>query len=164
VRENAVIGENCILGKSVYIDEGVEVGSNVKIQNRVSIYKGVVIEDDVFLGPHVVFTNDYRPRAFKGDFNIVQTVVRKGASIGANSTILCGVEVGEYAMVGAGTMVSKDVPPFALVYGNPARLRGFVCKCGEKLEEGKPIKDVIVFKCPCGLEIEIDKKLFEMLE
>lgn len=131
VRENAEIGENCNIGKGVYIDFGVKIGNNVKIQNYVSIYHGVVIEDDVFIGPSATFTNDLYPRAkYWGEERLVKTLVKKGASIGANATIVCGLTVGEYAMVGAGSVVTKDVPQHALVLGVPARLRGYVCECG----------------------------------
>jgi UDP-2-acetamido-3-amino-2,3-dideoxy-glucuronate N-acetyltransferase len=132
VRGSAVIGEDCILGHCAYIDADVKIGSRVKIGNKVSIYHGVTIEDEAFIGPHVVFTNDMRPRSV-GEWKVTPTLVRKGASIGSNSTIVCGHTIGEYAMVGAGSVVTKDVPPHALVYGNPARIRGFVCFCGESL-------------------------------
>lgn len=159
VRENGVIGTNCNIGKSVYIDEDVIIRDNVKIQNFVSIYKGVEIENDVFIGPSVAFTNDLHPRAFIwGNERIVPTYIKKGSSIGANSTIVCGVTVGEYAMVGAGSVVTKNVPPFGLVYGNPARLQGFVCYCGNKLY--KIIDDneeKIVYECECEKRIEIIK-------
>jgi len=154
--EDAKIGKNCVIGKSVYIDEDVEIGDRVKVQNFVSVYKGVRIEDDVLVGPSVTFTNDLYPRAFSWDADkITMTVVKEGASIGANSTIVCGVTIGEYAMIGAGSVVTKDVPPFGLVYGNPAELKGFVCYCGRKLsrivrEEG----DIRVYKCECGKEVE----------
>jgi acetyltransferase-like isoleucine patch superfamily enzyme len=133
IREHAHIGDNCIISKDTYIDEYVVIGNGVKIQNGVSIYHGVTIEDDVFVGPNVTFTNDRVPRAFNKDWEITQTLIKQGASIGANATIVCGVTVGEYAMVGAGTVVVKDVPPHALVVGNPARQIGLVCKCGERL-------------------------------
>lgn len=133
IRKGAEIGKNCTIGKCVYVDVGVKVGNNVKVQNHVSIYRGVEIEDDVLIGPHVTFTNDPYPRAFSRDWEVVPTRVCKGASIGANSTILCGVRIGEYAMIGAGSVVTKDVPPFGLVYGNPAQLKGYVCYCGRKL-------------------------------
>jgi acetyltransferase-like isoleucine patch superfamily enzyme len=155
IREGAVIGSGSSFGKGVYIDKNVKIGKNVKVQNRATIYDGVAIEDDAFIGPHVVFTNDPTPRAF-GEWKIEKTLVRKGASVGANSTILCGVTLGEYCMVGAGSVVTKDVPPHALVYGNPARVRGFVCFCGEKLEKAEAGKNFVVMSCrKCGKEIKI---------
>lgn len=161
VRQGAKIGRNCNIGKGVYIDTGVIIGNNVKIQNFATIYRGVVIEDDVFIGPAVVFTNDLYPRAFIwSEDRIVPTIVKKGASIGANSTIVCGVKIGEYAMIGAGSVVTKDVPPFGLVYGNPARLKGFVCYCGRKLKEiVEENRDKTVYRCSCGKEVEIRKWL-----
>lgn len=135
VRENAHIGANCNIGKDVYIDKNVIIGNGVKIQNGVSIYAGVTIEDDVFIGPHVVFTNDMYPRAFSIDWTIFPTLVKRGASIGANSTVICGITIGEYAMVGAGTVVSRDVTTFTLVTGNPASLVDHVCKCGIPLKK-----------------------------
>lgn len=136
VRENAVIGDECIVGKNVYVDEGVHIGSCVKIQNNVSVYHGVTIEDDVFLGPSMTFTNDRFPRAFNDDWKVTETLVKKGASVGANATIRCGIIIGEYAMVGCGSVVTKDVLPHALVVGNPARQIGWVCKCGHRLDDG----------------------------
>lgn len=133
VREGSVIGKDCIVGKDVYVDLDVQIGNRVKIQNGVSVYRGVILEDDVFCGPHMTFTNDLYPRASVSDFELYTTIVRKGASIGAHATIVCGVEIGEYAMVGAGAVVTRKVPPFALVYGNPARIHGYVSKNGEKL-------------------------------
>jgi UDP-2-acetamido-3-amino-2,3-dideoxy-glucuronate N-acetyltransferase len=137
IREDVVIGENCIISKDTYIDHAVNIGSGVKLQNGVSVYNGVTIEDDVFVGPNAAFTNDYYPRAFNQDWKITKTLVRKGASIGANATIVCGHELGEYCMVGSGSVVTKDVPRHALVVGNPARIIGFVCKCGNKLIDNK---------------------------
>ena len=134
IREGAVIGKNCIFGKDVFVDTKVKIGNNVKVQNRASIYQGTTIEDDVFIGPHVIITNDLRPRATNKDWKIVPTLVKKGASIGANSTIVCGKTIGEYAMIGAGSVVTKDVPKHGLVYGNPAELHGYVCTCGNKLD------------------------------
>lgn len=156
VRDKAKIGKNCIIGKSVYIDTEVEIGNSVKIQNFVSVYKGVKIEDEVLIGPSVTFTNDLYPRAFSwSDDKIISTMVKKGASIGANSTIVCGVAIGEYAMIGAGSVVTKDVPPFGLVYGNPGELKGFVCYCGRKLSRViKEGDEKIVYKCECGKEVE----------
>lgn len=134
VRE-CVVGENCIISKNVYLDAGVVIGNRVKIQNNVNVYHGVTVEDDVFLGPSMTFTNDFYPRAFNDDWRITETLVKKGASIGANATIVCGVTIGEYALVGSGSVVTKDVPAHALVVGNPARQIGWVCECGQKLDE-----------------------------
>ncbi|AMM53558.1 acyltransferase [Pyrococcus kukulkanii] len=163
IRKGAKIGKNCNIGKDVYIDVGVEIGNNVKIQNGVSVYRGVKVEDDVFLGPHMTFTNDLYPRSFNEDWEVVPTLVKKGASIGANATIVCGVTIGEYAMVGAGSVVTKDVPPFGLVYGNPARLKGFVCYCGRPLKEiVREEKDFVVYKCShCGREVKIRREDYE---
>ena len=135
VRNNAVVGNNCVISKNVYIDEHVIIGDRVKIQNNVNVYHGVTVEDDVFLGPSMTFTNDMYPRAFNSDWKISETLVKKGASIGANATIRCGITIGEYAMVGAGSVVTKDVLPHALVVGNPARQIGWVCTCGCKLDD-----------------------------
>jgi UDP-2-acetamido-3-amino-2,3-dideoxy-glucuronate N-acetyltransferase len=143
------VGRNCNLGQNVFIDKGVTIGDGVKIQNNVSVYNGVVIEDDVFLGPSAVFTNVINPRSFierKHEFR--QTVVRKGASIGANATIVCGVEIGMYALVGAGSVVTKDVSPFALVYGNPAVQQGWVSQAGHRLA----FDDVGAARCPASGE------------
>lgn len=137
VREHAVIGENCVISKSVYIDKNVHIGDRVKIQNNVNVYHGVTVEDDVFLGPSMTFTNDLFPRAFNNDWKVIETLVKKGASIGANTTVVCGITIGEYAMIGAGSTVTKDVPDHALVTGNPAKQIGWVCNCGYKLENGK---------------------------
>ena len=130
VRERADIGTNCILSKDVYIDQAVLVGNNCKIQNSVSVYQGVTIEDDVFIGPNVTFTNDKVPRAFNVDWKITPTIVKRGASIGANATIVCGIVIGEYAMVAAGSVVTKDVPPYTLVMANPARQVALIDKAG----------------------------------
>jgi UDP-2-acetamido-3-amino-2,3-dideoxy-glucuronate N-acetyltransferase len=143
VREDAVLGQNCILSKGVYVDSGVHIGNNVKIQNGISVYHGVTLEDGVFCGPHCVFTNDRQPRAINADGSlksaddwiVSKTLVKTGASIGAHATIVCGTTIGQWAMVGAGSVVTRDVPDYGLVYGNPARLHGFVCPCGEKLGE-----------------------------
>jgi len=136
VMSGARIGENCSLGQNVLVGPNVRVGNNVKIQNNVSVYEGVVLEDDVFCGPSCTFTNVDRPRsAYPTDHSqYLPTVVKQGATIGANATIVCGYTLGEYCFVGAGTVVAKDVPPYAVVYGNPAEIRGWVCQCGEQLE------------------------------
>ncbi|MBS1654681.1 MAG: N-acetyltransferase [Bacteroidetes bacterium] len=134
VMPEAVIGVKCIIGQNVYIDNNVVIGNKVKIQNNVSVYNGVIIEDDVFLGPSMVFTNVINPRSFierKSEFK--KTIVRKGATIGANATVICGNEIGAYAMIGAGAVITKDVPAYALLMGNPAIQKGWVSKAGIKL-------------------------------
>jgi UDP-2-acetamido-3-amino-2,3-dideoxy-glucuronate N-acetyltransferase len=128
------IGERCSIGQNVLVSPDVTIGNNVKIQNNVSLYTGVIVEDDVFLGPSMVFTNVINPRSHvsrKDEYK--RTLVRQGASIGANATIVCGVTLGCYSFVGAGAVVTHDVPDYALVYGSPARLQGWVCQCGEQL-------------------------------
>lgn len=134
IMRGSKIGRNCNIGQNVMISPDVVLGDNCKIQNNVSIYTGVICEDGVFLGPSCVFTNVINPRAFierKSEYQ--RTVIKKGASIGANATIVCGHAIGCYAFVGAGAVVTKDVPDFALVYGCPAEIRGWVCSCGERL-------------------------------
>lgn len=132
---NCVIGENCSLGQNVYVASHVTLGNNVKVQNNVSIYEGVVCEDDVFLGPSMVFTNVVNPRSAvvrKNEFK--KTLVKKGATIGANATILCGIEIGEFAFIGAGAVVTKNINAYALVTGNPAKQTGWMSEAGHKLE------------------------------
>jgi len=134
IMPRAKIGERCNIGQNVLVSSDVTLGNNVKIQNNVSLYTGVIVEDDVFLGPSMVFTNVINPRSHvnrKDEYKT--TLVRKGASIGANATIVCGVTLGKYCFVGAGAVVTKDVPDYALVYGSPARVRGWMCQCGEPL-------------------------------
>jgi UDP-2-acetamido-3-amino-2,3-dideoxy-glucuronate N-acetyltransferase len=148
VREKAVIGKNCVLGDYVYVGRGVKLGDGVKLENRATVYEGVTIEDKVFVGPNATFTNDLIPRSFSTDWKILPTLVKKGASIGARTVIVCGVTVGEYALIGAGSVVTKDVPPHALAYGNPAKIRGFVCRKGIKLETEETKKEYVLMKCP----------------
>lgn len=146
---NSEIGENCNIGQNVVVSPDVKLGNNVKIQNNVSVYTGVICEDDVFLGPSCVFTNVINPRSFisrKDEYK--QTIIKKGASIGANATIVCGHNIGRYAFVGAGSVVTKDIPDYALVVGNPAKIKYYVCECSEKMNfvDNK-------FTCPkCGKE------------
>ena len=143
IREGAVIGRDCIISKDTYIDAGVRIGERCKIQNGVSVYHGVTLEEEVFLGPNAAFTNDFYPRAQNPSWQVKETLVKKGASVGANATIVCGNTLGEYSMVGSGSVVTHDVPPYTLVVGNPARPSGKVCQCGHKLEDN--------FVCPvCG--------------
>ena len=133
----AVIGERCSLGQNVVVMNGTRIGTNVKIQNNVSVYEGVELEDDVFCGPSMVFTNVMNPRSHVSRKNEYRrTLVRRGASIGANATIVCGTTLGEYAFIGAGSVVAKDVPAYALMVGVPARRIGWMCQCGERLPEG----------------------------
>jgi acetyltransferase-like isoleucine patch superfamily enzyme len=156
IRENAEIGSDCVFGHSVYVDKEVSIGNGVKLENRATVYHGVKIEDKVFVGPHVTFTNDPYPRSFSTDWKIVETLVKEGASIGAGSVVVCGITIGEYAMIGAGSVVTSDIPPHALVYGNPAEVRGFVCKCGRKLEQKEKKREFVLMKClHCGEEYKI---------
>jgi acetyltransferase-like isoleucine patch superfamily enzyme len=164
IREKVKIGNNCIISKGVYIDFGVSIGNNVKIQNYVSVYHGVTIEDGVFVGPHVCFTNDLNPRAINkdgslksaDDWELSETLIQYGAGLGANSTIRCGVTIGKWAIVGAGSVVTRDVPDYGLVYGNPARLHGFVCPCGAQLEKEAQQGDHVLTRCPeCNQSISI---------
>lgn len=165
IREGSHIGRHCVIGKGVYVDFGVRVGNNVKIQNYTSVYHGVTIQDGVFVGPHVCFTNDKRPRAINpegslkrdDDWELSETLVLEGAAIGAHSVIVCGTTIGRWAMVGSGSVVTRDVPDYGLVWGNPARLRGFVCPCGEQLREVEGHRgESVLMVCPnCGMEIGI---------
>ncbi|MGB9790952.1 MAG: acyltransferase [Thermacetogeniaceae bacterium] len=137
VMGGAEIGENCSLGQNVFVANNVKIGNNVKIQNNVSVYEGVVLEDYVFCGPSMVFTNVKTPRSAyprNKSSDYIPTLVKKGASIGANATIVCGVTIGEWAFVAAGAVVTKDVPPYALVAGVPARIIGWACECGMPLK------------------------------
>ena len=170
IRPGATIGQNCILGKGVYVDADVTIGDNVKIQNYVSVYHGVILDNGVFVGPHVCFTNDMRPRAINvdgslkdaDDWVLSETRVKMGAALGANSTIRCGITIGEWAMIGSGSVVTRDVPDYGMVFGNPARLRGFVCPCGAKLKYDAVEDNVIVTRCPeCGTVIKIAKETWE---
>lgn len=143
VMRNADIGKNCRIGQNVVISPNVTIGNNVKIQNNVSVYTGVILEDDVFCGPSMVFTNVFNPRSAvprNTDADYLKTWVKRGASIGANATVVCGTTIGEYAFIGAGSVVTKDIPAYALVYGNPAKQQGWVCFCGIKLPTTQPQK------------------------
>lgn len=157
ILKGAKIGKNCILGQNVMIGPDVMVGDNCKIQNNVSIYKGVILKDDVFCGPSAVFTNVINPRAFierKNEFR--KTLVKKGATVGANATIICGVVIGEYAFVAAGAVVTKDVPAYAVVAGVPARKTGWVCKCAKGLKDFDPAGNAICAECGSKYKIVND--------
>ncbi|MCB9450943.1 MAG: N-acetyltransferase [Anaerolineaceae bacterium] len=141
IRRDAHIGRDCVLGRGVFVDAGVQIGNAVKIQNYVSVFHGVTIEDGVFVGPHVCFTNDLFPRAVNPDMSLkaaddwvmTETRIKAGAAIGANSTLVCGITVGRWAMIGSGSVVTKDVPDYALVVGNPARIIGYVTASGQRV-------------------------------
>jgi UDP-2-acetamido-3-amino-2,3-dideoxy-glucuronate N-acetyltransferase len=151
LRAKAVVGARCTLGKNVFVDEGVRIGDGVKIQNNVSVYRGVTLADEVFVGPSAVFTNDLRPRAFNADWQITPTEVARGASIGANATIVCGRHIGAYAMVAAGAVVTRPVADHQLVAGNPARPRGWVCRCGALVSrEAEPPESFSCGTCDTG--------------
>ena len=155
IMKNCRIGEKCNIGQNVVVSPDVVIGNNVKIQNNVSVYTGVILEDDVFCGPSMVFTNVMNPRSHVVRRNEYRTtLVRRGASFGANSTVVCGVTVGRYAFVGAGAVVTRNVPDYALLVGNPARVQGWMCACGVKLEferEGEMERA----RCPaCGCRYE----------
>ena len=150
VMSDSVIGENCNLGQNVFIAAGVKIGNNVKIQNNVSVYTGVVLEDDVFLGPSMVFTNVINLRSHVNRRDQYQgTLVKRGATVGANATIVCGIVLGEYSFVGAGAVVTRDFPAYGLVYGNPARLEGWMCTCGEQLgfDKDKTSDQIVCASC-----------------
>ena len=153
VMKNAEIGEDCILGQNVFVGSGVAIGNRCKLQNNVSLFEGVILEDEVFCGPSMVFTNVINPRSAverKNEFR--STLVKKGATIGANATILCGVTIGAHAFVGAGAVLTKNLPDFALAYGNPATLKGWMCRCGEKLKLGLQVDEEMANCEKCGTE------------
>jgi UDP-2-acetamido-3-amino-2,3-dideoxy-glucuronate N-acetyltransferase len=156
VMTGSVIGERCNIGQNVVIAPAVRIGNNVKIQNNVSVYTGVVLEDDVFCGPSMVFTNVVNPRSHVSRKNeYQQTLVKKGATLGANSTIVCGHTIGRFAFIGAGAVVTRDVPDYALVIGNPARISGWMCGCGVKLAPG-PKRPARARCAACGAEYVLE--------
>jgi len=154
VMSNSKIGRRCNIGQNVVISPGVRLGDNVKIQNNVSVYTGVELEDDVFCGPSMVFTNVTNPRSHvsrKDEYR--RTLVKRGASIGANATVVCGHTIGRYAFIGAGSVVTRDIPDYALVVGNPGRINGWMCQCGVKLDlsrDAQKDEDAICAACGTG--------------
>jgi acetyltransferase-like isoleucine patch superfamily enzyme len=172
VREGVRVGSNCIVGKGVYIDFDVVIGDNVKIQNGCYIYHGVTLEDGVFVGPGVILTNDKHPRAINADGSLKtdsdwvvgKILVKRGAALGARTVVLPDVTVGTFAMIGAGSVVTRDVPDYGLAWGNPARLRGFVCPCGHQLEtRHQPAGGLngVQMACPvCQIEIDIPMETY----
>lgn len=158
IMKDTIIGEKCILGQNVCVGPGVKIGNRCKIQNNVSVFKSVTLEDEVFCGPSCVFTNVYNPRAFvERKHEFMPTLVKRGSTIGANATIICGVTIGKYALIGAGAVVKKDVPDFALVVGVPARQIGWVCKCGIKLKSFDSSNAAKCESCGCEYELKDDK-------
>ena len=141
------------------------MGDRCKIQNFATLYQGLKIGNDVFIGPHVCFTNDLYPRAaIWNEERFAKTLVKDGASVGANSTIIAGVTIGKYAMVGAGAVVTKDVPDYGVVIGNPAQLKGFICACGTRLRKSSKTPNKVLFQCmECGKKVEVEKQVFEEL-
>lgn len=173
VRERAELGKECVISKNVYIDFDVKIGDYVKIQNNVSVYHGVTLENGVLVGPHVCFTNDKLPRSINpdgtpksaDDWTLTETLVKEGASIGAHSLIMCGVILGKFSLVGAGAVVTKNVPDYGLVVGLPAKLIGFVCHCCNKLIFDSEEEDVVKMKCiKCGSSIDIPKIDYEKVK
>jgi UDP-2-acetamido-3-amino-2,3-dideoxy-glucuronate N-acetyltransferase len=161
IMKGAKIGCDCNIGQNVYIASNALIGNNEKIQNNVSVYQGVILEDDVFCGPSVVFTNVINPRSQinrKDEYK--KTLVKRGASLGANCTIVCGNSIGEYAFIGAGSVVTADIPDYALAYGNPARLKGWMCRCGIKLN----IQDKRIKCASCGKKYVLSQNKLELIE
>jgi acetyltransferase-like isoleucine patch superfamily enzyme len=155
VQKDVVIGENCNVGDHCFIESGVRIGNDVVIKNGVSVWTGVTLDDRVFVGPNAAFTNDTVPRAKVFHETPEQTHVCEGASIGANATLLSGITIGRFALIGAGTVVTKTVPPFAVVKGNPGRVSGYRCACGEKIpQQGAPLSH----RCTCGRRFTVTLK------
>ena len=173
VRDGAVIGSECILGKGAYVDLKVRIGDRCKLQNGAFVFHGFNLEDGVFLGPGVMLLNDKNPRAINADGSLKsdtdwtasEAVVRHGASVGGGAVVLPGVTVGRFALVGAGAVVTRDVPDHGIVVGNPARLKGFACVCGKNLERLNQRPDGTLMRCPdCGTEVSIPVDVYAQLE
>ncbi len=162
ISDSAKIGEECILGQNVYIGKNVSIGNKVKIQNNVSVYEKVTIEDEVFCGPSVVFTNVINPRSNvdrKSEFK--ETIIKRGATLGANSTIICGVLINEFAFIGAGAVVTTDIPAYSLYVGNPAKQLDWVCRCGERLN--LPISGTLMSQCKfCKSQYTLKEKILNL--
>ncbi len=143
------IGKNCNIGENCFIEQNVTIGSGVTIKNNVALWSNIILEDDVFVGPAAVFTNDLRPRAFnkKEKDALIHTLIKRGATVGANATIVCGITVHEYAFIGAGSVVTREVKPNHMVFGNPARFHSLICRCSESIPAGKN-----EYTCSCGLQ------------
>jgi acetyltransferase-like isoleucine patch superfamily enzyme len=173
VREGAAIGIECVLGKDAYVDLNVRIGDRCKLQNGVFVFHGFTVEDGVFLGPGVMLLNDKHPRAINpdgsiksdSDWTVSEGVVRYGAAIGGGAVVLPGVSVGRFAMVGSGAVVTRDVPDHAIVFGNPARLKGFACACGQQLKPAERMPEGMLMRCPsCATEVMIPQKDYARLE
>ena len=150
IQDGAIIGKHCNVCDGCFVEKGALVGDHVTLKNGVSVFEGVTLEDDVFCGANVTFVNDRHPRSNRKDRWVMEkTLVKKGATIGSNATIMCGVTIGEYAVVGAGSVVTKDVPAFAITVGNPAEFRGYACLCGKRLNAS--------YRCFCGLTYDLNK-------
>lgn len=158
IQAGALIGKNCNICDGTFVEKGVRIGDHVTIKHHVAIFNGVTIEDDVFIGSNVALINDRYPRSHRaGGWKLEKTVIKKGAAVGSNAVILCGLMIGEYAFVGAGSVVTQNVPAYALVYGNPARVQGYVCRCGQKLNVSRGLlgRWICQFKkigCSCGCQ------------
>ena len=151
ILNGAVIGKHCNICDGCFVEKNAVIGDHVTLKNGVAVWEGVVLEDDVFCGPHVVFTNDLYPRSHRKDpWVLEKTLIKKGSTIGTNATILCGITIGEYAVVGAGSVVTKDVAPHTIVVGNPARVKGYACRCAGTLQEN--------LQCACGLQYKFEDK------
>jgi len=155
IMPGAIIGKNCNIGEGCYIENHVRIGNGVTIKNNVALWDNITIEDNVFIGPAAVFTNDYTPRAQnkKNPKDLDSIVIKRGATIGANATIVCRHTIGEYAFVGAGAVVTRDVPPHHVVYGNPAKFKGLMCRCGRFIKQKKS-----PYICICGIKYQINNK------
>jgi len=173
IREGAVIGSECILGKGAYVDLNVRIGDRCKLQNSVFVFHGFNLEDGVFLGPGVMLLNDKNPRAINADGSLKsdsdwttsEAIVRHGAAVGGGAVVLPGVSIGRFALVGAGAVVTREVPDHGIVAGNPARLKGFACVCGKPLKLLDRKLDGILMRCPdCGTEVTIPVEVFAQLE